>query len=208
MARFSIKVNRIVLENEIQKILRTKPRYLLNEARQVAEDALEGVKRRVITRFDRHEVTRELRAGPNTAGGVLPFGNLYSFLGFQRGFDPTGKLRNLIEQGITMEDEPTYDRRLKRYYFRVRRVSDDRIIEETSDDLDWGGFESWVYAIEEGISNISHYLFLHGATIDNSRSGPAIQKKTEVHPGADFSGTPYLSDIWDYLQQTLSRPVN
>ncbi len=149
-----------------------------------------------------------MRAGPDIDGSILPFGNLFSFLGFYAGQEPTVKLRAFLKRSIELNPEPTYNRRLKKYYFKIDRPTKDDIADETADDLEWGAYEAWPNAIEEGVSNLSHYLFLHNYNFTSSRSGSAIQKKQEIHPGADFGGTPYLSQIWEFLEQTLGKSVN
>lgn len=209
MAGLNIKINRVALEERMTEILGKNPRYLLNHAREHAEEQLEEVRNDVLSEFDDHRVTKELRQGNRAITSVLPYGNLFSFIGFDAGFSPTTNLRILIKNGIRLTGTYDYNRRLKRYYFRVVRPSRMQVEDETVDDVEWAiNSGSWVFAIEEGISGLNHYFFKsRTAQLPRSRSGPALQSKNVVSPGADFSGTPYLGEIWRFLENRLRGPV-
>jgi hypothetical protein len=103
-----------------------------------------------------------------------------------------------LEQNIRFVPIPTYYGKLDRFYFRVLFPTREEIADATSDEVEWGSFDSWVYAVEEGISNLNYYLYKQNEEITGSRSGPGIQTKHPLREG-DFGGTPYMSEILQYF---------
>jgi hypothetical protein len=203
----SVKINKSALMDAVGKAP-GMIQYFAEAARQAADAEFEIAKDAMLSYFDEHKVTQELEAGETAESKFLPFGNLFSFLGFDAGSTPTQSLREALEDETHLRFDYTryVNPRLGiyRYYFPVL-VPDRKDIERyTHEDLERWSSESWVYQIEEGISNLNRYLFDRDKIFNNSASGPAIQVKSEVHPNAEFSGTQYISDVLAFLQKTLN----
>jgi hypothetical protein len=162
-------------------------------------DEFRKIKREIIQEFDEHLVTREIEAGPNaenisrTLGGR---GNLFSFIGFNKGDKPTLPIRQAFE-----------DMTLTSTIVRRNGSSESQILYPSKDDIfkvtpmPWAEGRSWAAGIEEGISNLGQ--FLQKSTPD-SRSGAGIQSKNQVSQ-AQFSKTPYVSEILKSLERKIQE---
>ena len=58
---------------------------------------------RLLDAFENHEITKEIEAGPgasNSSGTLGGYGNLFTFIGFDRGQDPISPIRSLLARSI------------------------------------------------------------------------------------------------------------
>ena len=109
--------------------------------------------------FNQHPVTVEIRGGVNAANisKTLPdgYGNLYTFIGFRYGSNPTGLVKSLLSLTNVMKRTRTQVTGKKiTTFFKVSVPSEDQI--KSVSKMPWEGGRSWVYGIERGISNFSH----------------------------------------------------
>lgn len=183
--------------------------YFTQAARAAADEELLDAKEQMLEFFDNHDITQEIKAELEAESKFLPYGNLFSFLGFDAGSDPTDNLRQALEDNVRNAFEPSKYVNAKlgiyRYYFNVLGPDREDIKDYTAGDLDrWSVADSWVYQVEEGISNLNKYLYDASREFPQSASGPAIQVKGEINKGAEFGGTPYLSEVINFLRQTLN----
>jgi hypothetical protein len=183
-------------------------KYFITEAREAAVQDAQEAKDNTIEYFENHKVTKELQRDAYTQDSILPYGNLFSLLGFDEGTDPTEGLKEALEDNIEVVFEPTKYVNAKtgvfRYYFNILGPDKKDINAYTATAASvsrWIQGDSWVYQIEEGVSNIAQYLFDLNRVFSKSHSGPAIQVKADVHPGLEWSGTPYISQILDFLER-------
>jgi hypothetical protein len=184
MLTYGIKINE-------QSMLAKLNKAIQREGRPIAQKKAYGVyyraKKMMLRDFDAHPITNELKTGGATDNISLTtdnVGNLYAFLGFFAGADPTERLRSVLEVGTSFR----YTRQFgNAWYFQVLFPSQDLIEQVT--DLPWGG--SWVDKIENGLDNLDSFIYKKGY----GRSQQGIQAPYEINEGASFQEQPYLSEI-------------
>lgn len=193
----------IVPRNQGKKALATmdlrKSLEYVKYVKMIVRQEFEKVKRETINQFDNHPVTQEIEAGPNadnisrTLGGR---GNLFSFIGFNKGDKPTLPIRQAFQ-----------DMTLTSTIVRRDGSSESQILYPSKDDIfkitpmPWAEGRSWAEGIEKGISNLGQ--FLQKSTPD-SRSGAGIQSQNQVSQ-AQFSKTPYISAILNSLERKIKE---
>ena len=174
-------------------------------ARAVLE-RFEIAKNLLLSEFDNHPVTREIKAGPlsenisNTLGGR---GNLFTFLGFESGSDPIFDLRDTIVRELVIKEQLESQGSVRAnsiYYRSVVYFPFSEIRQATP--MPWEAGLSWALGIEEGISNFSHYVFTRKLIGHPNRSGHGIQNPAASF-GGEFATTPYLSKMFQDLQHRL-----
>lgn len=189
--------------------IRTGPaaREIEKQVAPILKKEFEKKKEKIIEYFDNHPVTRELEAGPEAVGSIVTTdhgGNLFSFLGFNEGEDPTDALRRQLENGIQPTDILIGSGGKKNTVLVSLRVKTPTIPEIASAasqeiQLEWTD-RDWVDTIEKGSSGFGHYLFKLVNKFKNSRSGTAIQVKNTLRNGS-FRGTKYISDVLKKARQ-------
>lgn len=150
--------------------------------------AFNKIKREMIDEFRKHPITVEIKAGPyaeNTSGTLEGYGNLFSFIGFDEGDNPTNAIEGLLNLSKIERGPDTKDGFMMRIYI----PSKEQIFAETP--LKWATGRSWAEAIERGISGFGQYLNTEAI---NSHSGTGIQIETKVRKGK-FKNTPYISAL-------------
>jgi hypothetical protein len=153
---------------------------------------------KMIEEFEDSKVTQEIEAGPeapnytNSLGG---YGNLFSFIGFPRGTNPVEPLRQLL---INTNVKYTSFRN-NRWYFRVNLPTRNKITAATP--MPWEGLNSWAYAVERNISNLSHYLYEKTSA---GRSKEALQVKPIVHKDLSFKKVNYISFILEHFKNRIN----
>ena len=167
--------------------------------KMIVRQEFEKVKRETINEFNNHLVTQEIEAGPNadnisrTLGGR---GNLFSFIGFNKGDKPTVPIRQAFE-----------DMTLTSTIVRRNGSSESQILYPSKDDIfkvtpmPWAEGRSWAAGIEQGISNLGQFL---QKSTPESRSGAGIQSKNQVSQ-AQFNKTPYISAIVKSLERKIKE---
>jgi hypothetical protein len=155
---------------------------------------------RLVKNFKGDKITIELKAGPrasNTSGILGGYGNLFSFIGFSAGDNPTGVIEKIFE---------------KKFEFKVRRIGKSGkykitfFIPSTEEiygltPMPWASGSSWVDGIEKGISNIGSFLY-SSRGFGPSNSGTGIQAKTKSS-GVTFRNTPYITRLLNNFKRTL-----
>jgi len=148
-----------------------------------------------IKNFVDHPVTKEISGGPessNISNTLSGKGNLFSFIGFNKGSNPINDLTMFIKQNFFLKKEKTYisGNKIKINY----KISypDQKDLESIT-SMPWEGGNSWVAAIERGISGFSHYMY---KKFEEGRSGMGIQAKNKIRSGS-YKPTKYFSLIID-----------
>jgi len=163
------------------------------------ERALQKEAQNLLADFDSHPVTKEIEGGPNagnqsnTLGG---YGNLFSFIGFEKGSDPISPIRSLLARSIKIKSF-----RKKRNILGFKLVFTVPTLEEIKEvsPMPWST-ESWAEAVERGISGLSQYLYSSEKSYRASRSGPAVQLDFEMTGRGRGNSSPT-----DYISGILSR---
>jgi hypothetical protein len=150
--------------------------------------------------FNEHPVTLELKAGAralNTSNTLDGYGNLYSFIGFPEGTDPIGPLKDLLDLGTSFRKTVFRD---NAWYFKISTPSKKSI--ELFSPMPWETGNSWVYGIEEGISNLSYYLYKKSGA---SRSGMGLQEVWQINDELVFRKTKYLTEILNNFRDRINN---
>jgi hypothetical protein len=194
------------------------------QARIIQIQKISQLKEELISEFESHNVTKELSKGagdpvntPNYSKTLSRFGksygNLFTFLGFKAGEDPTRAIRALIDDIGKNKGVDTLS---------TQSVTPISINFPTLEELykvtplDWYTGRSWVKGIETHVSGLPRYLHSLSRTFKNSRSGPAIQTKNNPFGvgtiGRDergrFSGSGTLSGSFkrtEYMTEMFKR---
>ena len=158
------------------------------EVHRIIEKEFNKIKNQYLQEFLNHPITQEIKGGidaTNTSGTLAGITNLYSFIGFDEGSDPTKPIEDLLEKSnyrVVFYNKPTAV----------------QIFEVTP--MPWAVGRSWARGIETGISGLGYYL----KKIKNSRSGFGIQSSTnQVRPGTVFKNTKYISDLINKFSKDL-----
>jgi len=187
-----IRIHRAQFKNAVAKGLSSS--RVKEAAYQKAVQMVNSVKRRTIKEFDEHPVTKEISEGPsasNMSGTLSGSGNLFTFIGFYEGDDPTRIVRSYLNDKIKVFRQSRFLKfQTSGYYnFRVNPPTTSEI--ENLTPLPWERGASWARGIERGISGLGYYL--HGRFSD-ARSGGGIQSQYEVKPSI-FRTKRYLTTI-------------
>ena len=205
------RVNMIVVREQMKKAL-TKAK--IREISYRSAYKMFALKRALYIRlFKDHPVTQEIKRGPGARkniSGTLPGiykGNLFSFIGFDEGSDPTAVVETAITTYCSLKKTPEYvvvRSRGKKLSFRVAY----KMLYPSRDDLaefapmPWET-GSWLKRIEHGMSGLGHYMFrskswlgLGKSALGTSKSGTAIQVRGQYQPkGSKFMPVSYISGI-------------
>ena len=159
----------------------------------------EKIKQDMLNEFDNHPVTREINDGisaSNISGTLDGITNLYSFIGFNEGDNPTKVIRDLLEKS-------TY-----KIITNTNGISSIASFEiPTSQEIfaitpmPWATGRSWARGIETGISGIGYYLKVE----KNSRSGLGIQNKKQVRSNIRFKNIAYISALINKFNTQLKN---
>jgi len=151
--------------------------------------AFEKIKREMILQFMNHPVTREILGGPdasNESGTLDGYGNLFSFIGFNKGDDPIEAILDLLNNSEIRSSNTSNSGIM----FTISIPSKQAIFAATP--LPWASGRSWSEAIERGISGLGYYL--NRENLNNSNSGTGIQVKSNLRKGK-YKPVKYISAL-------------
>ena len=177
------------LPADVQKIIDSQsPRFLRKDFNDIIQDKFNTIKNQLIQEFLSHEVTKEIKAGPNasnTSGTLNGKGNLFSFIGFNEGDDPIQDILNILEsiEVKFIKDIPSGNQ------FIINFPESNEIFAATP--MPWASGRSWAKGIESGISGLGYYLLQKSS---KSRSGEALQTSVNLN-GTRFKNTKYISAL-------------
>ena len=169
-----------------------------------------GLKGVALKEFDKHPVTRELSQGPagvnlsNTLNGV---GNLFSFIGFHKGQNVIGPIRDTLKDHFDLVGAQGKKRGRKgveafTYQLSIPSINSFDLVSR----MPWESGNSWVVGIERGISGFSHYMYLklgEGKELTSkSRSGKGLQSRKTLNAGI-FKPIPYITEILNNYRKRL-----
>jgi hypothetical protein len=166
---------------------------------QRVNTSLNKSRQKLLDDFDSHPITQEIEGGPNasnisqTLGG---YGNLFSFMGFEAGSDPISPIRSLLARSIKISSLRDVSGKL---IFRLKFTvpTKDQLSQISS--LPWST-ESWIEAVEKGMSGLGQYLYKSEKSINVSRSGPAVQLSGEVsRSGGSSIAADYMTGILERM---------
>jgi len=161
-----------------------------------------NIKRQMINEFLDHDVTKEIKAGPesqnisNTLGG---YGNLFSYIGFYEGEDPTDPITELLEK-TNIQFSRLIDGGA---VWNVYMPAKEDIWEVTP--MPWAEGRSWAKGIETGISGLGEYFYTLRREMPNSRSGSGLQLKSKLRRKNRFKNVKYITDLLKKYEKRFSE---
>ncbi len=161
--------------------------FALKEVNKKVNEA----KREMVAEFNSHPVTKEIEMGSkaeNISGTLGGYGNLFTFIGFEKGEDPIAPIRSMLEKIIVSYESVNKGR----FIFKIQYPSKEELF--TISPMPWASSRSWLQGIELGMSGLGSYLYKGSSTISKSRSGSAVQIKSNLGRGR-FKNTQYISNI-------------
>jgi hypothetical protein len=178
------------------------------EVRAIVEEYVERSQDEMVQEYLNHPVTKEIDNGPeasnisSTLGGE---GNLFSYIGFEEGSEPTESVKEILENSVKVSARPEISVNGKniKINFPVSGPTMQEIESETP--MPFEGGKSWVSGVEKGISGFSYYVFRK--FIKNSRSSTGIQAEPQVRTGS-FKPSPYLSVILKKFYSKINAKFN
>ena len=147
--------------------------------------------------FESHPVTQELDGGEtasNNSGTLGGYGNLFSFLGFNNGANPTAPVKTLIQKIALDRNVQSSGNTFK---FKVNIPSKDDFAAVSR--MPWEGGRSWLLDIERGISGLGAYLY---GRFKSSRSGTGIQSNYN-YTNRRFKNVKYFSEMYSKFLRRL-----
>jgi hypothetical protein len=148
------------------------------------------------TEFELHPVTQELDGGENSSnisGTLGGYGNLFSFLGFGKGVNPTNNVKLLIRK---INLDRNISSKANKFQLKIDIPSKEEFA--TATRLPWES-GSWLFDIERGISGLGSYLY---GRFSSSRSGAGIQSKFN-YSNRIFRPIKYFSPIYTKFLKRL-----
>jgi hypothetical protein len=186
------KINKKLIQKEI-----FNNRAVKKMVREIVQKEVETEKALFQQDFESHPVTQELDGGENASnisGTLGGYGNLFSFLGFNQGANPTAPVKFLIQR-ITLDSN--IQATGNGFRVRVNVPSKDEF--GAVSRLPFEGGRSWLLDIERGISGLGAYLYGRFAS---SRSGTGIQSKYK-YSNKRFQNVKYFSGMYTKFLRRL-----
>jgi hypothetical protein len=200
VTKFDVGINKAALLNSITNSKNGK--ITGREVRKYILPIIEEAQQKLIKDFYNHAITKEINSGPsssNSSGTLGGYGNLFSFIGFERGDNPTSIIDKILREKLTLRV-----RAISRGRFRIsifNAPSEEKIY--TATPIPWATGASWAEGMEKGISNLGSFLYSSSGSFDTSRSSKGIQLKNQFRP-TTFKSKPYVSKM---LQKFLNNII-
>lgn len=189
--KFQVSIDRTALLNSVTTGRNGK--VTGREVRSYVLPIIEEAQRDLIKDFHNHAITREIKSGPtssNSSGTLGGYGNLFSFIGFERGDNPTEVIEQILSDKLVVRV-----RAISRGRFRISILnapSEEGIYSATP--IPWANGSSWSEGMEKGISNLGSFLYREGGAGSSSRSGAGLQIKKTLRT-TNFKTQPYVSNL-------------
>ena len=160
------------------------------------------VKQEFLDKVAEDEVMQELSQGadgPNITGTLgLRSGNLFSFMGLEANSNPDGALLDFLQEKVNyVKDNQIKGRGNKTYLSpKITFPNKAEFLEKSALRLPWESGRSWVWAVEEGISNLGSFIATKNWKKSRSKGGVQIQK--DILPG-EYRPTGFMSNLYTWL---------
>jgi hypothetical protein len=187
-------------------IFRNSKNFFLEQMNALAEQKFGEAKGELFTEILEHPVAQELNVNSALEASSSKYlsgakGNLYSFIGFRAGYNPSQALIKFLDDTIrfipaTSVVEAARSLRLKNCFADFPSRSDF----DAAVPLAWQPGLSWPHAIEEGISGLGHYLFIYH---EESRSGKGIETPLKVN-SLSFTPISFITPILERFKNRLN----
>lgn len=203
--RFS--VNNAAFNREIINSIKRKnnandfARSIKVENQELLKNKFEKLKRQMIVDFLNIPITKEIMAGPsavNMSGTLAGHGNLFSFIGFEKGDDPIAPILNLLYKSNCKFGRMNA---AGKFNISINIPTAEEIFDVTP--LPWATGISWAKRMEVGLSGLGMFL---GKESIHSRSGGGIQSKNQIRKSR-FSNTKYISAFINDWNQKFIKMI-
>ena len=167
-----------------------------------AEKKYKIEKTKLLQKFDTHAVTQEIEGGvsasnlSNTLGGK---GNLFTYIGFERGTNPTEKVRDVLLTSGAVKKSGKKSKVAsggKRIQISFRASIPNVNLLKSSSPMPFQGGRSWLFDVETGISGFNYYMYKR---FNRGRSGMGLQSKNPVKTGS------YKAPSNGYIKRLLAQ---
>lgn len=186
------KINKRLIQKEI-----FNNRAVKKMVRDIVQKEVEKEKALFRQDFESHPVTQELDGGENASnvsGTLGGYGNLFSFLGFNNGSNPTQPVKLLIQKIVL---NPNVQATQTGFRIKLNVPSKEEFAAVSK--LPWESGRSWLLDMERGISGLGAYLY---GRFNASRSGSGIQSKYK-YSNRRFRPVKYFSQIYNRFLRRL-----
>ena len=180
------KVNKKLIE---KSIMRSKS--VQKQVRNIVEKEVLLQKSILKAEFISHPVTQELEGAENArniSGTLGGYGNLFSFLGFDRGANPTTSVKLLINK-INLSKNVQITKDIFRFTVNLPSKEDFGAVTK----MPWEVGRSWLFDVERGISGLGAYLY---GRFKSSRSSTGIQSNVN-YSGRVFRTVKYFNFMYN-----------
>jgi len=196
--RISVRVNRNVT---LKEVMTSNKGALARLLRKEVGPEIEKKQRELISEFEKHPVTLEIKGGNSalaSSGVTGGYGNLFSFIGFENGARPTASIRQLLDEKIQFNIRSLSSNGLFKVTMKIPALEEIFSVSP----IPWAEGSSWAEGIEKGISNIGSYVYTTSG-FSGSRSGSGLQSSNGA--GTTFNATPYMSKIIEDFKKNLKK---
>lgn len=198
--QFGVSINKAALLKEVTAGRNGK--ITGREVRSYVLPIIEEAQRSLIKDFYNHSITKEIKAGSNasnSSGSLGGYGNLFSFIGFDRGDDPTAEIEQILNQKLSVTVRAISSGR-----FRISITNPPSKQEMFSvSQIPWASGSSWAEGIEKGLSNLGSFLYRDNG-VSQSRSGTGIQVLNNLR-ATSFKTQPYISKLVEKFYRTVTK---
>ena len=190
----------ILTSSNISQINKQVPNLARGQVQKLFTPAFQKIKNKMIVEFLNHPVTLEIKGGTssgNISGTLGGATNLFSFIGFESGSDPTDAIEKILASTNFRFTRTTS----KSVEFEIDIPEAAEIFAATP--MPWAPGRSWAKGIETGISGLGYYLKV---SKDISRSGLGIQSPRKVRKsGSKFKNVQYISALIKKYQKEFAN---
>lgn len=150
-----VSINKAVLKKEVFGKGGT---IIARQLRPIIQKTIDEAQQEMVNEFENHPVSKEIRAGEsatNSSGLLGGYGNLFSFIGFNKGDDQISPMLKILKSKISFTVKNVNKSGKYAALINAPSKSD---MEEIA-QVDWMGGRSWVDGIEKGIAGLNRYLY-------------------------------------------------
>jgi len=204
-SKFEVSINKAALLKEVT--VGNNGKITGREIRKYVYPIMEEARADLIRDFHSHSITQEIKSGANasnSSGTLNGYGNLFSFIGFNKGDDPTVPIENILRERLNVKVRAAGNGKFK--ITLTNAPSKQEIFSVTP--IPWASGSSWAEGMEKGISNLGSFLYREGGVRGSSsgsfsRSGTGIQVKNRLRSSNLKTGDYISGMIQKFLKNVI-----
>lgn len=197
--KFQVTIDKAALLNEVTAGRNGKVTGV--QIRKYVYPIMEEARKDLVRDFHSHSITQEIKSGSsasNTSGTLGGYGNLFSFIGFNQGDNPTIPIENILNERLNVKVRAAGSGRFK--ITIINAPSTQAIFNVTP--IPWASGSSWAEGMEKGISNLGSFLYRESGI--RSRSGTGIQVKNKLRASNLRTGS-YISGLINKFLRNVTK---